>query len=213
MTWVAGHGVRLYVERAGTGPALLFISGTGGDLRTRPNAFDSPLADHFDLVAYDQRGLGRSDRPPGPHTMAGYADDAAAVMDAVGWPEAAVLGVSFGGMVAQELVLRHPERVTRLALACTSSGGAAGASYPLHQLVDLDPSDRAARSLVLLDTRWADGELDDPARRLMADTLAALPPADDGARLQLEARRHHDTFDRLGSVRCPVPGAGGRGPL
>ena len=57
------NGLSLYYERAGAGPPLLFISGTGGDLRTKPNVFDGPLAKAFDLLAYDQRGLGRSEKP------------------------------------------------------------------------------------------------------------------------------------------------------
>ncbi|MEQ9005037.1 MAG: hypothetical protein RIE74_15870, partial [Pseudomonadales bacterium] len=69
----------LHYEVAGTGPRALFISGTGGDLRNRPNVFDSPLAAAFELLAYDQRGLGQSEAPPGPYTMADYGDDAAAL--------------------------------------------------------------------------------------------------------------------------------------
>src|SRR5580658_5865060 len=77
--------LELYYERAGSGPPLLFISGTGGDLRTKPNVFDGPLAKSFDVVSYDQRGLGRSDKPDVDYCMADYADDAAALMDQIGW--------------------------------------------------------------------------------------------------------------------------------
>src|ERR1700709_1990805 len=94
--------IELYFERAGSGPPLLFISGTGGDLRAKPNIFSGPLAKSFDLLAYDQRGLGQSSKPDRGYTMADYADDAAALMDHVGWASALVVGVSFGGMVAQE---------------------------------------------------------------------------------------------------------------
>ncbi|MDF2900991.1 MAG: alpha/beta hydrolase, partial [Phenylobacterium sp.] len=114
------NGLSLHFERAGSGEPLLFISGTGGDLRNKPNQFDGPLAKAFDMISYDQRGLGRSDKPDQRYSMADYADDAAALMEAQGWDEAHVVGVSFGGMVAQELVLRHPHRVRRLVLACTS---------------------------------------------------------------------------------------------
>src|SRR6201999_1628179 len=98
--------VELYYERAGDGPPLLFISGTGGDLRVKPNVFDGPMAKSFDLLGYDQRGLGRSATPDARYTMADYADDAAGLLDAVGWPSAKVVGVSFGGMVPQELAIR-----------------------------------------------------------------------------------------------------------
>src|ERR1700721_1990512 len=93
--------IELYYERAGAGPPLLFISGTGGDLRVKPNVLDGPLPKAFDLLAYDQRGLGRSAKPDIDYSMADYGDDAAALMDSLGWASAKVVGVSFGGMVAQ----------------------------------------------------------------------------------------------------------------
>src|SRR3954464_14665472 len=99
MAYADVDGLKLYYERAGAGPPLLFISGTGGDLRMQPNVFASPLAKAFDLLAYDQRGLGRTAKPDGPYSMAQYADDAAALLDHLGWPGALVVGVSFGGMV------------------------------------------------------------------------------------------------------------------
>ena len=98
---------------------------------------DSPLTSHFCVTAYDQRGLGQSDKPEGPYSMRDYADDAAAVMDAMGIDKAMILGISFGGMVAQEFAVRHTARLSRLALWCTSPGGAGGASYPLHELEGL----------------------------------------------------------------------------
>jgi len=154
VTRAALDGVELYYERAGTGPRLLLISGTGGDLRSPPRVFDAPWAQEFDVAAYDQRGLGQSSVPPGPYAIADYADDAAALLDVLAWEDALVMGISFGGMVAQELALRHGRRVRRLVLACTSSGGPGGASYPLHDLVDLPEDDKIARHLELADTRY-----------------------------------------------------------
>ena len=66
MPYATLNGLQFYFERAGSGPRLLFISGSGGDLRTQPNVFASPLARAFDLAAYDQRGLGRTDKPDVP---------------------------------------------------------------------------------------------------------------------------------------------------
>ncbi len=210
--------LRMYYEIAGAGPPLLYISGTGGDLRQTPTIFESALPRQFELLAYDQRGLGRSAVPDGPYTMRQYADDAAALLDAVGWDRCHVLGVSFGGMVAQEFALRHPQRIERMALACTSAGGAGEASYPLHELVDLPDDERARRSLLLGDTRMAAIEREQPERfaKFVGYAVAGYaigagePDRDKGRRMQLEARRHHDTYDRLPSLTMPVYICGGR---
>jgi 3-oxoadipate enol-lactonase len=210
------NGIDFYFERAGAGNRLLFLNGSGSAL-----AQTGPLVDVFrarlDVVAHDQRGLGRSARPPGPYTMAQYAADALALLDHVGWASCRVVGVSFGGMVAQELAVTAPGRVERLALMCTSPGGAGGSSYPLHELADLGAAERAARSVRLLDTRFTDGWLaSHPADRAFVDMLAqrhlAEKSADErrGEAEQLGARRHHDVWDRLGAVTAPTLVAAGR---
>ena len=210
-------GLDLYFERAGDGPPLLFISGTGGDLRVKPNVFDGPLAKQFDLLAYDQRGLGQSGKPDVAYSMADYADDAAALMADQGWDEAAVIGASFGGMVAQELVLRHPSRVKRVVLACTSPGGAGGASFPFHEIEHLKGEERARHMMPISDTRrdtaWAAANPDDYGRFVemaSADPFADEPGRDAGAHRQFEARARHDTWDRLPDITCPVLIAAGR---
>lgn len=209
--------IDIYYERAGQGPPLLFISGTGGDLRVKPNVFDGPLAKSFDLLAYDQRGLGRSSKPDVAYSMADYADDAAALLDYVRWPTAKVIGLSFGGMVAQELVLRFPAKVERLVLACTSPGGAGGASYPLHEIQHLKGEDRARHVISIADTRlnpaWAAANPDEYAKFVAlfaADPYASEPGREIGMRRQLAARAGHDTWDRLTQIRCPVLIAAGR---
>jgi len=211
------NGVSLYYERAGSGPPLLFISGTGGDLRTKPNVFDGPLAKSFDLLAYDQRGLGRSEKPDRPYAMADYADDAAALMGEQGWDQALVVGVSFGGMVAQELAIRHPGRVKRLVLACTSPGGAGGASFPFHEIEHLKGEARARHMIPISDTRrddaWAKANPDQYAMFVAmgaADPFADEPGHAMGAHRQLMARAAHDTWDRLGRIACPTMIAAGR---
>ena len=209
--------LEVYYERAGDGPPLLFISGTGGDLRNKPNVFDGPLAKSFDLVGYDQRGLGRSAKPDIDYSMADYGDDAAALMDSLGWASAKVIGVSFGGMVAQELVLRHPAKVERLVLACTSPGGAGGASYPFHDIQHLTGEARARHLIPISDTRrdaaWAAAHPEQYAEFVAmgaVDPYAGEPGREMGARRQLEARALHDTWDRLDQIDCPVLIAAGR---
>ncbi|GAC1308030.1 MAG: alpha/beta hydrolase [Acidimicrobiales bacterium] len=211
MAFTTSNGVRLYYEEGGEGPPLLVISGTGADLRNRPSPLEWPLASSFRLVAYDQRGLGQSDQPEQPYTMAAYADDATAILDAVGLERAHVLGVSFGGMVAQELAIRHPGRVDRLVLACTSSGGAGAASYPLHDLAGLAEEERADKTMALSDTRWSTGWVAANAGRAakIRDSFRRPPPSP-GALRQLEARRHHDTWDRLPAICAPTLVCAGR---
>ncbi len=198
-------------ELGGSGPRLLYISGTGGDLRMKPGVFDGPLPSRFEVLAYDQRGLGRTSKPGGPYSMAGYADDAAGLMQALGWDEALVIGVSFGGMVAQELVLRHPRRVKKLVLACTSPGGAGGASFPFHEIQHLTGEARAKHLMPIMDVRhdagWAEAHPDLYAEMVAFGAQAPFaeePGHAEGARLQLEARAKHDTWERLDQIACPV---------
>ena len=195
--------IDLYYERAGSGEPLLFISGSGGDLRTKPNVFDGPFAKTFDLVAYDQRGLGRSSKPDRPYTMAEYADDAAALMDHIGWSSALVVGVSFGGMVALEFALRHPAKVRRMVLACTSPGGEGGASYPFHDIGHLSGEARARHLMPILGfaTRQPLGAEANPDTYRSMIALAAAEPFHDepgyrrGLERQIEARAGHDVWD------------------
>jgi 3-oxoadipate enol-lactonase len=209
--------IDLYYERAGTssGPRVLLIGGSGGDLRQEPRLLESPLAQTFDLLAYDQRGLGRSDKPETAYTMADYAHDAAGLLDTVGWDRCAVLGISFGGMVAQELALLVPERVSKLVLCCTSSGGDGGSSYPLHTLEGLPETDRLTRRVSLMDSRWdAAWQAANPAIVELIRARGAVGERDEagvkGARRQLDARAAHDTFARLPVLPMPTLVCAGR---
>ncbi len=213
------NGVDIRYRLQGDGPRLLYIPGTAGDLRIRPGVFDSPLAGRYTILSLDQRGLGRSGKPPGPYTMADYAADAAGLLDAVGWEECLVMGWSFGGMVAQELAIRQPERIQRLVLSCCASGGAGGASYPLHQLMDLPEQTRARRWMELADLgrdqTWQ-REHPDQWRALLEQLLerwalgADEPQRREGLIRQLKARAGHDTWERLASISCPTLVCGGR---
>ena len=211
--------MQVYYERGRdyghSGEPLLFISGTGGDLRNKPNQFDSPLARVFELVAYDQRGLGQSSKPDGDYTMADYADDAAALLDYLDLDRVPVVGVSFGGMVGQEFVLRHPDRVSKLVLACTSSGGAGRSSYPLHEIEKLGAYERTAKHLEVLDLRrdkvW---QHENPQKWDQYIQMAISARRSDrhaeGALKQLMARKNHDTYDRLSQINAPVLLLGGK---
>jgi 3-oxoadipate enol-lactonase len=206
--------IDVYFEIHGSDPRLLYIGGSGGDLRQKPGVFDGPLVDQFEILSYDQRGLGQTSTPPGPYTM-----DAEALLDAVGWSDCLVMGVSFGGMVAQEFVCRFPDRARRLVLACTSSGGQGGAPYPLHELQDLSAEDRFLRMIGISDLRndkqWQDAHPDALATMIRYSERRAAVGADEpdrelGQRLQFEARKVHDTYDRLSDFDLPVYICAGR---
>lgn len=215
MPTVAAHGIEIFYERRGAGAPLLFCNGSGATLATSGPLID-PFAARFDVVAHDQRGLGRTSIPPGPYEMADYAADALALLDHLGWERCRVVGISFGGMVAQELAVRAPERVERLALVCTSPGGAF-ASYPLHTLETMSADELAALGATLLDTRFTAEHLAaHEGDRLLAEMIAerrAAPATGEvlrGERAQMDARSRHDVVDRLGRITCPTLVAGGR---
>jgi 3-oxoadipate enol-lactonase len=210
------NGIDVHYERGGEGPPLLFCNGSGATLESSAPIIERFRA-HFDVVAHDQRGLGRTTIPSGPYTMADYASDAAALVDHIGWDRCAVVGISFGGMVAQELAVTWPARITRLALVCTSPGGPGRASYPLHELAALPPDEAAALGLRLLDTRFTPAWLaSHPSDRALVEGRAqrGATTKDDATRRgeleQLGARRDHDVWDRLPVVSCPTLVAGGR---
>ena len=202
--------MELYWERRGSGPRLLFCNGSGTTLQVVRPLLDS-LAGAFDLLAWDYRGLGRSVPLTGPYTVADLAADAAGLLALAGWDTCRVLGVSFGGMVAQEFAVAHPERVERLALSCTSAGGGGGSSYPVQKLRGLPPEERVAAELKLADSRWDERWLEaHAADRALAEGLTRAgrgrqdPAAAAAVRAQLEARAGHDVWDRLGAITCPT---------
>ncbi len=209
--------VDLHYVVEGSGPRLLFFNGSGSSIAEMALLIEV-LSSRFELLVHDQRGLGLTGIPTGPApTMADYARDGVALLDHLGWGSARVLGLSFGGMVAQEFAVTHPERVERLGLLCTSSGGRGGSSYPLHELADLSPEERRRVEVAIADTRFDEAWLaDHPSDRALAEHLAGRRDTElpderrRGAALQLAARRHHDTYDRLEAITCPTLVAAGR---
>ncbi len=122
MPFTVNRGAKIYWDEQGQGTPVLLIMGLGYPSqmwhRTRPL-----LAEHYRTIALDNRGVGRSDVPPGPYPIAVMAADAAAVLDAAHVDRAHIYGVSMGGMIAQEFALQYPHRVLSLILGCTAAGG------------------------------------------------------------------------------------------
>ena len=192
-------------ETAGSGPPVLLIHGLGYTRQGWGPARDL-LATSLQVVTFDNRGIGESDVPPGPYTAAVMADDALQELDEAGIDRAHVVGTSLGGMVAQELALRAPERVDRLVLACTTPGGAN--AYPIPQgTLDLIarmaamPPEEALRAFV------ANALSDEPPDGLADEIYAyrlANQPRPDGWQAQAAAGMTFDGFGRLGEIRAPT---------
>lgn len=202
--------VTLHYEISGNGPRVLFFNGSGATIKSSQPIIDA-LAARCTVLVHDQRGLGETSIPDGPYTMQHYAHDGADLLDHVGWQTCSVVGISFGGMVAQEFAVTYPQRVEQLVLLCTSAGGDAGSSYPLHELASLDATARDARITELTDSRWTEEWLSshpfDAAIVNMRRTQAAVKKSAEvlrGERLQLQARIGHDVANRLGNVTAPT---------
>lgn len=198
-------------ESAAAARRVLVILGTGSDLRAPPGPFGWPGSERFELLSYEHRDLGRSRSRDGAQpAMDDFAADALELVENLGWREFAVVGISFGGMVAQELALLAPERVERLVLAITSAGGALGSSYPLHELFALPAAERLDAWVELLDVRARDRPELAAALRAFLARGGTEGPAPAGLVRQLEARRGHDAAARIGALRLPCLVLAGR---
>lgn len=189
-------GCRLFFETHGdrsTEP-LVLLEGMGGDIpgwrRNIPN-----LAKELFVVAYDFRGNGRSDEPPGPCTMATFVDDTVALMDELRLDSAHVYGQSFGGMVAQELALAYPTCVRSLVLACSHAGGA-------HVVQSRAEVPKDASWLGLYSQAFAEANPDHVAEDLSVGSAQPRHPV--GGRRQWEAMQGFDAYDRLPQITAPT---------
>ena len=192
----------------GEGPPLLMLRGLGGQASTWGEPLLSGLRDEFTVIRMNHRGIGLSETTGEPFTMQTMADDAAALLEAIGIESAHVFAVSMGGMVAQELVLNHPGRVNGLILGCTFPGGpnsvSAGPEITMLLLPDpnLSPADQARRSWPALTTQ---AMIDDGVfleEMIRIGTEAPTPPEVIGQ--QVAAVQGFDAYDRLPSIKHPT---------
>jgi pimeloyl-ACP methyl ester carboxylesterase len=214
-------GRRLFFERAGEGEPLLLVQGMSGTHLSWGEPFPQALrAGGVQTIAYDHRGVGHSDRVESvePFTIAELADDAAALLDALGVESAHVLGVSMGGMVAQELALRHPARLRTLTLGCTFTGGGhavmpdPATGLALAAALRSGDRERALRALWELNVSPAFAA-EPGAYETFAGLAATLPVSVRMIFMQLGAIAGHDTGSRLDAIAAPtlvVHGTGDR---
>lgn len=212
--FVTANGVRLRLAVAGSGPPVMFLFGSGaaGTIENAKPLVDR-LTDRFTVACPDQRGLGGSEIPPGPWSMADYAADAFGIADHLGWPRFSLIGLSFGGMVGLEMAVTDPGRIDRMVLWGTSPGGPAH-SYPLHLLNDLPADERHRMFAELMDTRLAGHHGSNSPEEQFVTTViecggspwraADGSQPSPGVAMQLEARRGHNVIDRLDRITCPT---------
>lgn len=209
MATASVNGHDLHYEQRGSGEPLLLVMGMSGTHLTWGEPFLELLARDFEVTVYDHRGVGRSSRTEPGYAIADLADDAAALLDVLGHESAHVLGISMGGMVAQELALRHPARVRTLALGCTYSGGEGSLLTQPETFEKLSEGwrsgdrERALRASweVNVSSGFAQGEEDYAAFREAALALPVPVPVIMG---QMQAIGGHDTSAHLGDVAAPT---------
>jgi 3-oxoadipate enol-lactonase len=205
-----GHsgGLRVYYESHGEGPALLLVLGQGMSVEAGWRTIQT-LSHQFRVLVFDNRDMGRSDLSPWPYLVPQMAADAVAVLDAAGEERAHVYGISLGGMIAQELALRHAGRVRGLVLGATTPGGprampASPQVLTFFARVGAMGTEEAAWAAVPYSygrrTRREQGDriAEDIARRLQhpTDALAYLH--------QITAAATHSTAARLSRIAAPT---------
>jgi 3-oxoadipate enol-lactonase len=201
-------GVRIAYEVAGSGPPLVLAHGLGY-ARWGWEPVAPALAEEFTVLTFDNRGIGASDVPKGPYSVRAMAGDVVAVLDAAGIDRAHLVGTSLGGMAAQEVAIRWPDRVNRLVLACTTPGGDKAFPLPGRTVRLLAEAATLAPEVALrrfVENALADRtvtERPDLVQRIYEKRLE-FPPDPSGWQAQAAAGAAHDAFSRLQEIRAPT---------
>jgi 3-oxoadipate enol-lactonase len=205
MPIVDSAGARIFWNESGSGNPILLIMGLGYAhqmwFRTLP-----VLESKYRTIFFDNRGVGASDVPPGPYPIAQMAADAAAVMSAAGLDRAHVYGVSMGGMIAQQFALDFPDRVNKLILGCTASGGpnAVRAKDEVGKVLMARATMTAEEGAEAMVPFIYDAST--PRARIDEDLAIrrSIYPTGEGYTAQLQGIMAWTCFDRLGEIKAPT---------
>lgn len=212
MPTVKVNDINIYYEIHGEGEPLVLIMGYGGNsgqwFRQIPG-----LSQEYRVIAMDNRGTGRSDKPDISYTMEMMAGDVAGLLDALDIGAAHVYGVSMGGMIAQHVALNHPEKVLGLILGCTLCGGEQHSVAPdteamtllfdMERMQGLTPEELAKETMPFLCSQEFLDNNPDVIKQFMENSMEYVTPLQVYAR-QAEAIMGHDTYDRLPDIKAPT---------
>ena len=198
--------IEYYVE--GSGPPLLMIMGWIGHARFWGEPFLERLRTHFRVIRFSNRGTGLSDKPGGDVSIRLMAEDAARLLGELGIQRAHVLGISMGGMIAQELVLNHAERVQGLVLGCTMCGFAHGVPPRAEVMAGsaqagaLPPQEHIRQFLLTAATPEFLGKADKEFWGWMIATWLAAPTPWETIGRHFMAVQSFDTYERLAQIQA-----------
>jgi 3-oxoadipate enol-lactonase len=200
--------VDLYYEFHGDGSPLLMINGLGSSVEMW-SPFWKRLAEHYKVILFDNRGVGRSTVPEEPYTIPRMAEDAAGLLDALSIPVALVYGASMGGQIAQSLALDFPQKVRALVLGMTTCGGkhaVAPAPETMGRIAQLArPQPGIAAQEILWNLEYTPEFLDSHREELEREAASVrYPTTPIGFRRQAEASMRFDSYDRLPNIRVPT---------
>jgi pimeloyl-ACP methyl ester carboxylesterase len=201
------NGINIAHELGGAGTPMVMIHGAQGD-QTMFAGLAATFRPKFKVLTFDQRGSGLSDKPDMPYSVAMLADDTAALMDNIGFADAHIIGVSMGGMIAQEFALRHARKVRSLVLGCTTPGGsqsirATGLATNAYSTKEMSAEDRGR---ALTEAAFTKGYLAKHPEliSLMVEQRRQRPIDPVGFARRLAALQTFDTYDRLPQIKCPT---------
>ncbi|HET8814429.1 MAG TPA: alpha/beta fold hydrolase [Solirubrobacterales bacterium] len=203
------RGTELHYKRSGEGEPLLLIQGMSGTHLSWGEPLLGLLEESFEVVVFDHRGIGLSAPFDGPLTIAEMAADTAELLDRLEIERAHVVGISMGGMIAQELALAHPGRLRSLTLGCTYCGGAGSKLMPEENAQKLlggmasgsrDEAIRASYEVNLSPAFRAD----EGRYAAFHEMATKVPAARRTIELQAQAIFGHDTSGRIGEIGAPT---------
>ena len=215
------NGISVYFEVCGQGEPLVMImgfAGTQGGWIFQKNTFKRS----FQVITFDNRGAGKTDKPAGPYSIRMMAEDTVGLMDHLGVEKAHILGVSMGGYIAQEIAINHPERVRKLVLGCTyaredETGGHSREYFKGLGLEEGCSADELRSVPVgkVLATVFSLAFNHTLYRIALAPVMKTVAPlrASEGVAAQFEAIVGHDTLERLHMIHAPtlvIAGTGDR---